>query len=219
MSDTETPARMTTRQLLEVLLRLRGPNDLIITSMGSAREWQRLSRHELDFNYIPSTMSGAIPLGLGLALARPELNVTVCSGDGSLLMSLGSLVSVVSSGVTNLSVLLIDNGVYEITGGQPTAGGQASVDYSLLARGAGFTSCERFDEPTVWKQRAASFLQSPGPRFAWLKVGVEREDFVLAPAEPMTAQVARLKNALKGVLHHEEHEGHEEGRAGGAQAS
>ena len=65
--------------------------------------------------------------------------VIVCNGDGSMLMNLGSLVSIAGAGATNLVVLVFDNGVYEVTGSQPTPV-SASVDFAAIARGAGFTS-------------------------------------------------------------------------------
>ena len=64
--------RMPLRAALEVLAGLRGRSDVVVTTMGAAREWPKLSRHPLDFHYIPSTMGGGIPLALGLALAQPH---------------------------------------------------------------------------------------------------------------------------------------------------
>ena len=83
---------------LQVLHDLRR-DQVIVTTMGAAREWMRLSDHPLDFHYVPSTMGGGIPLALGIALSRPGHDVIVLSGDGSLLMSLGSLVTVAANNV------------------------------------------------------------------------------------------------------------------------
>ncbi|MCA9271116.1 MAG: hypothetical protein KDA41_21690, partial [Planctomycetales bacterium] len=110
--------RMKVETALEILAAQRGEDQIVVSNQGSARLWPRISQRPLDFNYNPSTMGGAVPLGLGLALADPRREVTVLSGDGSLLMSLGSLVSVVDSGAENISIVLLDNGLYEVTGGQ-----------------------------------------------------------------------------------------------------
>ena len=82
---------------LEVLAGLRR-DEVVITTMGAAREWPRLSHHPLDFHYIPSAMGEAPALGLGLALAQPSREVIVLNGDGCMLMNLGALVTIVASG-------------------------------------------------------------------------------------------------------------------------
>src|SRR4029450_13535584 len=113
---------------LQVLADLCAADQIVVTNQGSARIWPKLRSRALDFHYNPSTMGGAMPLGLGLALAQPRREVVVVSGDGSLLMSLGSLVTVVRAGATNFSIVLLDNGIYEVTGGQKTPATSA-VDY------------------------------------------------------------------------------------------
>src|SRR3990172_5897169 len=97
-------------------------DQVVVTTMGSIREWSRVSRHPLDFHYIPSAMGQGSSLGLGIALARPERRVIVLNGDGSMLMNLGSLVTIAAQGPRNYYLNVFDNGVYEITGGQLTAG-------------------------------------------------------------------------------------------------
>jgi hypothetical protein len=87
---------------LQVLADLCTADQIVVTNQGAARIWPKLRSRALDFHYNPSTMGGAIPLALGLALAQPGREVVAVSGDGSLLMSLGSLVSVVSAGAANL---------------------------------------------------------------------------------------------------------------------
>jgi thiamine pyrophosphate-dependent acetolactate synthase large subunit-like protein len=149
----------------------RSDQQIVVTNQSSARLWPRLSHHPLDFNYNPSTMGGAVPFGVGVALAQPHREVIVLSGDGSLLMSLGCLVTAVASGITNLSILLLDNGMYEVTGGQKTAASEINLDYIGLARAAGFPSLSNFDVLEDWQSNSAAFLASAGPRFARLVVG------------------------------------------------
>src|SRR2546421_140381 len=108
MLSTE-PARMSLVAALEVVLRLR-INQIVVTTMGTAREWPRLSNHPLDFHYIPSGMGQAPSIGLGLALAQPEREVIVFTGDGSLLMNLGCLVTLAASGAQNITLIVLDNG-------------------------------------------------------------------------------------------------------------
>src|SRR5690242_9294839 len=103
-SDRNFPAMATTsasasriqlKSALETLWRIRRDDEVVITTMGSAREWMTLGEpHPLDFILVPSAMGHGTSIGLGLALAQPGKRVIVCSGDGSLLMNLGSLASI-----------------------------------------------------------------------------------------------------------------------------
>ncbi|NQU24357.1 MAG: thiamine pyrophosphate-binding protein [Candidatus Nealsonbacteria bacterium] len=179
---------------LEVLAELRGDRDVVVTTMGAAREWIRRRPHPLDFHYVPSTMSGGVPLALGLALAQPDREVTVLSGDGSLLMSLGALVTIADSGAANLTVAVIGNGVYEITGGQRIAG--TGVDFAAVARACGFSNVARFSELDDFRARAKDVLSRPGPRLLELKVEPVREDYALVPPGPMQHRLERFRRAL-----------------------
>jgi thiamine pyrophosphate-dependent acetolactate synthase large subunit-like protein len=180
---------------LQVLADLCRDDQIVVTNQGSARIWPKLRSRALDFHYNPSTMGGAIPLGLGLALAQPGREVVVVSGDGSLLMSLGSLVTVVSASATNLSIVLLDNGMYEVTGGQQTPATPA-VDYGGLARAAGFPSVSDFNQLKPWQAGAADALRQPGPRFVRLAVGPAPEDYLRFPTPPMADQLAGLRRAF-----------------------
>src|SRR6266404_3492364 len=108
--------RMTQRQALEAVLPHRG-DKIVVTTMSSAGIWPQLSDTPLDFAYIPSAMGHGPSLGLGLALAQPERGAIVVNGDGCTLMSLGCLVTLANQ-VANVFLLILDNGLYEVTGGQ-----------------------------------------------------------------------------------------------------
>lgn len=181
---------------LQVLADVTQHDHVVVTNQGSSRIWPTLRRRDLDFHFNPSTMGGAIPLGLGLALAQPQREVIVVSGDGSLLMSLGSLVSVVAARVTNLTIVLLDNGLYEVTGGQQTPATSVAVDYVAIARGAGFPSAARFDQFADWQAEAASILKTPGPRFAHLLVGPAPRELLKSSSPPLAEQIAALRAAL-----------------------
>src|SRR5262249_51518901 len=136
-------------------------------------------------------------LGLGLALAQPQRRVIVCNGDGSMLMNLGSLVSIAGARATNLTVIVFDNGVYEVTGAQPTPAPNA-VDYAAIARGAGFASVHAFDDIDAWRDAAEHVLAESGPTFVWLRVAATPG--IPGPRSPGPASVrARaLREALAG---------------------
>src|ERR1044071_4050932 len=110
--------RMPAKDALVAVHRTRRNEDIVITTMSPARDWMTFPQQPRDLLLVPSAMSHAASIGLGLALAQPERRVIVCNGDGSMLMNLGSLVSIVAAGVKNLVVLVFENGTYEVTGSQ-----------------------------------------------------------------------------------------------------
>jgi sulfopyruvate decarboxylase subunit beta len=195
------PQRMPLIAALEVLVPLRA-EQIVLTTMGAAREWPKLSQHELDLHYIPSAMGGAPALGLGLALAKPRRDVLVLNGDGAMLMNLGSLVTIVASGVTNLTLVVLENGVYEVTGGQKTAAatvaGHARVDLAAMATAAGIGSVRRFDDLETWQREAGATLELPGPRFIVLSVD-RVADYQLTSPGPMAERLARFREAIVAV--------------------
>jgi thiamine pyrophosphate-dependent acetolactate synthase large subunit-like protein len=192
---------MAVSDALRVLVPLRSENGIVISHMGAAREWIQLSRHPLDLHYVPSAMGGGPPLALGLALAQPAREVWLLTGDGSLLMTLGALVTVIDSGATNLSIVLVDNAAYEIIGGPKTPATRHRVDFAAIARACGFSSVAHFRELNDWTAAAEGVLQAPGPRFVWLEVDLVRENHRLDPPCPMAEQLARFRRALGAAEH------------------
>ena len=157
--------RMPMREAVAVLRDARGPTDIVIPSMGSAREWMALGpTNDLDFVLVPSAMGHATSVGLGLALAQAHRRVIVLSGDGSLLMNLGSLVTISSQSPTNLVVVVFVNGVYEVTGAQVTPGSVSlPVDYVGLAKASGIKSVFRWSSLDEWRSGVREALGANGP--------------------------------------------------------
>ena len=148
-------------------LAARRTAEVVITTMTATLQWPLVSSHDLDFDFLAFGMGHASDFGLGLALARPERKVVVLKGDGGLLMSLGSLVTMGRYGPPNLLVLLLENRSYEMTGGQPLA---PKVDFVGIARGAGVDKVERIDDMTAFEEELPSLLTEPGPHFVVLPV-------------------------------------------------
>jgi thiamine pyrophosphate-dependent acetolactate synthase large subunit-like protein len=184
---------------LQVLVALREER-VVVTTMGAAREWPKLSRHPLDFHYIPSAMGQAPALGLGLALAQPKREVLILNGDGAMLMNLGCLVTIVASGAQNITLIVFVNGIYEVTGGQPTPAAcrprHATVDFGGLARSAGFASVKSFDRLDAWQREAAEALRMPGPRFIRLAVEPVGANYHLESPGPLAERLAKFQAAL-----------------------
>jgi thiamine pyrophosphate-dependent acetolactate synthase large subunit-like protein len=133
-------------------------------------------RHFLMWN----SMGMASSIGLGLALARPELRVIVLDGDGSLLLNLSSLATEHTSGVRNLVHVVWDNGGWEITGGQP-AGSPFGIDLEAVGRGCGFAKTATVSDLAGFRTVFAEAMQDDEK---WLIVGkVERGDSPHRPSK------------------------------------
>jgi thiamine pyrophosphate-dependent acetolactate synthase large subunit-like protein len=148
-------------ELLAPLARLRGQR-VVVTTMGMVRPWARHSQTPLDFASADSAMAHAADFALGVALARPERQVVCLNGDGSMLMSLGTLVTIVESGARNLILFVVENGTYEVTGNQRVPGA-GRVDFVALARAAGFARAERFEDAARYEAALPGLLEAPGP--------------------------------------------------------
>lgn len=152
---------------LSALRRVRRDDDVVIPTMAAAKVWMELSSHPLDFIFVPSCMGHATSFGLGIALAQPKRRVIVSNGDGSMLMNLGSLVTIAAAAPPNLIVLVLDNGVYEVTGAQPVPG---RADFAAIGRASGFTSVHHFSRIEDWKTHIDRVLDSTGPVLVVLDV-------------------------------------------------
>ena len=179
--------RMSLVESLRALHAVR-TSEVVLTTMGSAREWMKLGSHPLDFVYAPSAMGEATAVALGLALAQPARKVIACNGDGCMLMNLGSLVTIAASQPKNLLLIVFANGIYEVTGGQQTAG--QHVNFGDVARGCGLSSVHEFRALDAWKAALPDLLNSAGPTFVTLHVApVTGGDVPKSPAPP----IARAK--------------------------
>jgi len=119
--------------------------------------------------YMLGSMGLAIPIALGVALAQPKRKTFALEGDGSLLMQLGCLSTVATLAPTNLAILILDNGSYQITGGQPTpaAGG---ADYVAIARASGIASAAWARDEEDFERLVQHCLETDGPHVIGLKL-------------------------------------------------
>jgi thiamine pyrophosphate-dependent acetolactate synthase large subunit-like protein len=184
---------MNLHDALSILAKHRGER-IVVTTMASVGVWPELSDTPIDFAYIPSSMGQASALGLGLALAQPRRGVIAVCGDGSMLMNLGALVTIAAQ-PANLFVIIIDNGLYEVTGGQPTAGA-GRTDWAGLARAAGIRRVYAFDSEPRWRSGASEALGGTGPAVIVLSVEGRIGCKTPAPPRPMSEQIKRLQQAL-----------------------
>jgi len=171
-------------------------DELLITGLG-APTWDvaSVSDHQNNF-YLWGGMGGAVSTGLGLALAKPERRVLVFTGDGEMLMGLGSLATVAVQKPKNFAVIVLDNERYGETGMQKTATA-SGVDLSLVARGVGFHIAR-----TIWTEDELSeatneIYSAHGPVFYNIKVQPSDDPMVLPEKDGLTMK-HRFKEQLLG---------------------
>lgn len=136
--------------------------------------------------YMLGSMGLAIPIALGVALAQPGRRVIALEGDGSLLMELGCLTTVAMLKPANLIMVLMDNGIYEITGAQPTSTA-AGADLVEMARGAGIARAEWAASEAMFEDMIERALVEDGPWF----IGVHIQ------GGPATATTERDPNLIR----------------------
>jgi thiamine pyrophosphate-dependent acetolactate synthase large subunit-like protein len=178
-------------ELLKTLAEHR-TDEAVVTCMGVTRPWGRTSDHDLDFASADSAMGHTADLALGIALAQPARKVLCLNGDGSMLMTLGTLVTIVDSGAENLVLFVLENGKYEITGNQKIPGA-GWVDFPGLARAAGFPRVYDLAFPRDFKAVLPRILSAEGPIF----VGIQMEEGSEGPISRSEKEEARyLKTSL-----------------------
>jgi thiamine pyrophosphate-dependent acetolactate synthase large subunit-like protein len=152
------------RAAMAALLAGRGDDLLVIPGLGSTA-WDAAAAGDNDRNfYLWGAMGGAAMIGLGLALAQPDCRVAVITGDGEMLMGLGSLATIGIQQPRNLAVIVFDNGVYGETGMQPSHT-QAGVDLIGVARGCGIASCLDVRDEKELADSRTSVAESPRDTF------------------------------------------------------
>ena len=147
------------------------PQDfLIIAGLGgTARDTAQMCEPHQNFYAFAGVMGGATMTGLGLALAQPKRRVLVITGDGELLMNVGSLATVAVMNPPNLSILCVDNAHYWETGRQKTHTA-LGVDLAAMAAGAGIKKVRTVIKQADIAEAAALLRQKRGPAFVLLQV-------------------------------------------------
>ena len=142
---------------------------------------------------ISGAMGKASSVGLGVALAQPDKKVLILDGDGSLLMNLGSLVTLSNKSPKNLYHFLFNNNVYAVTGGQPIPGAEVS-DWEGMAKAAGYAKVFSFDNLEDLTTGLDEVFESEGPVFVHLRVEPEIEN---TPVQYRTRPSRTVQMAIK----------------------
>jgi len=154
---------------VKVISEHRG-NAFIIADMTPGTELPVISKkpdYDLPFNW--AAMGKGSSLGLGLALARPDIKVFDLDGDGSLLTNLGTMLTIANMAPPNLVHFLFDNGVYRCTGGQipPRAG---KFNFALMAVEAGYANVHNISDLETFEKSIDGIINQVGPTFVRLEI-------------------------------------------------
>ncbi|MGH8738718.1 MAG: thiamine pyrophosphate-dependent enzyme [Burkholderiales bacterium] len=153
------------RAAMATLLADRPKNLFVVPGLGSCT-WDAFAAGDDDRNfYLWGGMGGTAMIGLGLALAQPGLRVAVITGDGEMLMGLGSLATIGVQKPANLAIVIFDNGLYGETGGQASHT-QGGVDLCDVARGCGIERVLEIGDETQLRELAGLLATSDRTLFA-----------------------------------------------------
>jgi thiamine pyrophosphate-dependent acetolactate synthase large subunit-like protein len=182
------------RSVVSALLRDR-KDAIVVGGLGaSTYDIAAAGDHDRNF-YLWGAMGGAVMIGLGVALAQPELPVVVITGDGEMLMGMGSLATVGLQQPKNFSIIVLDNEVYGETGGQASHTG-ANTDLVGVAKSCGIKDARGLATMAEIEAFAAAMQNvSAGPRFASIKIDSANLERVLANRDG-TFIVNRIRGAL-----------------------
>lgn len=178
------------------ILRERLPEDaLVVSSLGTPSYLLNAAGDRpLNF-YLWAAMGMASSAGLGLAIARPDRRVVVLDGDGAAVMNLGGMVTVAARAPENLLWVILENGVFLETGGQPIAT-HGPADLAAIARGCGIRRAARAEDPAALRTLLDAGLARPGPSLVVARV--ERDTTrTLPPVDPVRVKL-RFMDALGG---------------------
>ncbi|HTQ77761.1 MAG TPA: thiamine pyrophosphate-dependent enzyme [Burkholderiales bacterium] len=176
---------------------LDGRGELLVVAGLGSTAWDCTAAGDSALTFpLWGAMGNAAMIGLGLALARPERRVLVVTGDGEMLMGLGSLATIGVQKPRNLAVVVIDNERYGETGMQATHTA-AGVDLAGAALACGFAAASRIRAAAELDALRAAIHGGEGPLFAQVKVRAEKLPLVLPPRDGVLLK-ARFRRALLG---------------------
>jgi thiamine pyrophosphate-dependent acetolactate synthase large subunit-like protein len=172
------------REVVAALLKDR--KDLLVVAGLGSTAWDITAAGDSPLSFpMWGAMGQAAMVGLGVALAQPQRRVLVITGDGEMLMGLGSLATIGVQQPANLGIVVIDNERYGETGMQATHTA-SGIDLAAVAGACGLKLCP-YEE----------IHRHPGPSFAAVKVLAEKIPLVLPPREGALLK-ARFRRALLG---------------------
>ena len=176
MNATAKPPARNTKVMnrFDITSRLIGKlkhEEAVIGGIGNTNFDLWAAGHRPQNFYMLGSMGLAFPIALGVALAQPKRHVFALEGDGSILMALGCLATIASLKPRNLTIIIMDNGIYQITGAQPTPAAAVS-DIVAIAIGSGLTNSAWAADEEDFERLVDQSLSASGP----MLIGVRIDD-------------------------------------------
>ncbi len=186
---------MLRREACEALVDFKADDAISLVTMQAGRPWAESGGSEVLNLNVVGCMGGASTWALGIAMARPDKRVMVLDGDGSLLMQLGSLVTIGAQAPAKFYHFVFENGTYGTSGNQPMP--SQLHDFCALARAAGYKATFSFVDVDELRRGLPEVLATPGPVLVRLSIQPEHTELT-GNGMPNTAeQVEKLKAALQ----------------------
>jgi thiamine pyrophosphate-dependent acetolactate synthase large subunit-like protein len=129
--------------------------------------------HREENFYMLGSMGLAAPIALGVAIAQPRRRVLALEGDGSMLMQLGCFSTIAERAPRNLTIIVWDNGSYQITGGQGTPAARAGTDLIAIARASGIAKAQWAADEAEFDALLAEALSTDGPHVIGARIDQE----------------------------------------------
>jgi thiamine pyrophosphate-dependent acetolactate synthase large subunit-like protein len=184
------------REVVKALLKERG-DTLVVAGLGSTA-WDCTAAGDSPLTFpLWGAMGAAAMVGLGLSIAQPARRVLVITGDGEMLMGLGSFATIGVQAPRNLSIAVIDNERYGETGMQSTHTAHG-VDLAGVALGCRFSSARMVRDWKEFESARAELLGGMGPILVQVKVLAEKLPLVLPPHDGILLK-DRFRRALLGA--------------------
>ena len=185
------------RDLIADLVAERDENTLMLAGLGSPC-WDLTNAGDVAENfYIWGAMGGAAMIGYGVARVQPEKRVVVVTGDGDMLMGMGAFATIANYPVSNLAIVVLDNGRFGETGGQKTHTAAGVTDIEGIAKASGIPTTATIRAPSDVETLKELAFRTPGPVVAVAKILYEDLKFVL-PANSGSYLKDRFRNAILG---------------------
>lgn len=163
------PKVMNRADLTKRLIARLKADEAVIGGIGNANFDLYAAGHRPQNFYMLGSMGLAVPIAMGVALAQPERGVIALEGDGSILMALGCLSTVANVAPRNLTIVIWDNGLYQITGKQKTATA-STTDIVAVARGAGIVQSHWVTDEAHFERLIDRRFEEGGPWLLAVKI-------------------------------------------------
>jgi len=170
------------------------PDDLVLSTTGMISREVFVTDDRPGNFYMIGSMGLLSSFGLGLAIQFPQQKVYILEGDGSALMSLGSLPLIATESPSNLFHIILDNEAYESTGAQPSI--SSKVDLDAIAKSSGYPHVGRAEDIESLEDALSDCATNPGPHLVLVKAGIAPVEGIPRIPHPPT----EIRDRFKGQV-------------------